>query len=266
MNILKAQIGYNVHGAYCIPDSEVIGHGSCTMKGGVHEPQTLRFISEHCGDGDIVSAGAFFGDFFPFLSKCVKGTIWSCEPVMESFRAAQITLLLNDIHNVNLRHCGVGSTTSEGVMQITGAGKEHVEGGMNGCLGGACRIIPEEIAGQETEKIVISKLDHMIPEDRKITVMQLDVEYHEEEALQGAMRIIEANKPPLILETVQVTAPGVHNVTNRVVESEFYQDVIFKQMGYQIAPFVGDLGETGRIHANIVLEHKDNPCHFKYEL
>jgi hypothetical protein len=54
----------------------------------------------------------------------------------------------------------------------------------------------------QTEIVSQITLDRAIPQDRKISVIQLDVECFEKQALSGAMQLIRRCKPLLILETI----------------------------------------------------------------
>ena len=82
-NVLNAKIAYNEFGAYCVPLSSINRNAvKEVLSGNVYEPETLDFIRKNVGDGDIVHAGAFFGDFIPALSRFVKekSIVWVFEP------------------------------------------------------------------------------------------------------------------------------------------------------------------------------------------
>ncbi len=100
----------NKHGDYCIPaEAAHRPAAQCVLNGAVWESDTIEFILTHCGEGDILHAGAFFGDALPALSKATRGTVWAFEPNPQSFRAAQITALMNDLKNVKLMNCALGA-------------------------------------------------------------------------------------------------------------------------------------------------------------
>lgn len=191
---LNVAIAYNKYGAYCVPASTQ--HGVLTQKilqGKVYEPDTIEYMRTHAKDGDIIHSGACFGDFFPGLSTALNpgAKIWSFEPSREGFRCAQITMLLNNITNINLVPQGLGEKSStEFLTTKNKKGKS---------LGGASSIVSKSKDG-ETEEIEIVAIDDVIPTDRNISILQLDIEGFEEQALKGAVKTIARCKPILILE------------------------------------------------------------------
>jgi hypothetical protein len=54
----------------------------------------------------------------------------------------------------------------------------------------------------EAMTVKIVAIDEVIPADRKISVLHLDVEGYEQQALTGALATIRRNRPFLILETM----------------------------------------------------------------
>jgi len=196
------------------------------LKGDVFEPETIKYMMEHAGEGDIVHAGTFFGDFLPALSRAIHkdGHIWAFEPNSENYRCAQITMILNGISNVHLINSGLGAKSSRAEMLIAdnkGRG-----------LGGSSKIVVSGIEKPGMESINIVALDEVIPQDRRISILQLDVEGYEEQALKGAMKVIERCRPILILE-------DDHNVTRGI----WFKNNILP-LGYKI---------SGKLHYNALV-------------
>lgn len=192
-NVLQVKIAYNKFGAYCIPLSSV--HRNAVKEvanGGVYEKDTLEFIRENAGDGDVVHAGAFFGDFIPAISRfiSINSKLWAFEPNYESFRCAQITMKLNNLKNVSLTFAGLGDDNSEKSIIVNENGKY---------LGGGSRIVNSKNS-ENTNLVRVLKLDDFIPKERKISIIQLDVEGYEFQALMGGLNIIQRDKPILVLE------------------------------------------------------------------
>jgi hypothetical protein len=52
------------------------------------------------------------------------------------------------------------------------------------------------------ESVSVVALDDIVPATRKVTVLQLDVEGSEEQALMGALRTIKRCLPQIILESL----------------------------------------------------------------
>lgn len=190
----KYIFGYNDFGHYCLPKSSIHRPACQTiLKGEIHEPDTILYIAQNYKDGDIIHAGTYFGDFLPSISKVIgsKGKIWSFEPNNDSFKCAQITILLNDLINIEIFNNALGEYKSTAYLKI----KEN-----NLDLGGACRIDYSNCQSNINIPVNIVSIDEIIPNDRNISIIQIDVEGYEEFALKGAIETIKRCKPILIFE------------------------------------------------------------------
>ena len=224
-SVLQCCIAYNQYGGYCIPLSSI--HRPATQKilsGEIWEPETLEFMLKHCGTGDIVHAGTYFGDFLPALSRACPGDakVWAFEPNPENYRCASMTIALNSLDNVECKNAGLGSKQGSMPMLVTDkTGKP---------LGGESRLIgAKSNAKGQMVRVKVLKIDDVIPTDRDISIVQLDVEGFERPALMGAMATIERCKPILILENLP--------------KEDWLSENIF-QLGYKI---------VGKVHANTIL-------------
>ena len=149
--------------------------------------------------------------------------IWAFEPNVENYRCAKITCMINDIGNVELRNAALGASTATARMAtIDDRGRGR---------GGASRLLTEGMTApiDLTEEVATVALDDVIPEDRRITLLQLDVEHYEKACLTGALRTIARNLPVLMLE--------------RLPEPDWFARHVLS-LGYTL---------TGRVHANHVL-------------
>ncbi len=199
---LNCCVGYNKYGGYCVPVAAIHRPVALSVLAGrVWEAETLDLMVAHCGTGDIVHAGAFFGDFLPALAAAsarVGRKIWAFEPSPESYRCAAVTLLLNQIDNVELINAGLGDRQSSGQLVVSNRRQP---------LGGGAYILqgpsnPKDNRAGRTTPVRIVAIDDIVPEDRPVSVIQLDVEGYEERALAGGIRTIRRNRPLLILETL----------------------------------------------------------------
>jgi len=191
---LKCTIAYNCFGGYCVPLSSQHRPAAQTiLRGEVYEPNTIGFMAAYCGEGDIVHAGTYFGDFLPALSRCCKGEIWAFEPNSENFRCAQITLTLNDITNVRLIRAGLGATAGHLPLLTSDA---------NGVArGGASMIIADQASAPgDCELVPIVTIDDAVAAASRISIIQLDVEGQEQQALAGAFKTIDRDHPVIIVE------------------------------------------------------------------
>lgn len=229
-HVLRCEIGYNQYGAYCVPaslkDRPAVKR---ILAGRVYEPDTLEFIRDRCGNGDIVHAGTFFGDFLPALSAgCVgQAKVWAFEPNPESYRCATITIGLNNLRNVNLVNAGLGAEVSRQRVQV--------EDESGHPLGGGSRIVSASDAGSGTEDVDIVTVDATVPADRAVSILQLDVEGYEQQALAGARQTIERCRPIIILEVPP---------TSTLIDSGWFRDNVLA-LGYR---------KTGDVHYNQVFE------------
>lgn len=225
-------IATNHYGHYCIPLSS--SHRPCAqtiLAGDVHEPDTIQFILDHAGDGDVIHAGAYFGDMLPALSGWTN-KVWAFEPGPENFMCAEVTRLINNLDNVNLFDAGLGEKTT-GLNG--GPGYLQTEDGDRDLGGGSTRLIfpnalvsPFDTLIVSIELVTIDALfdDPYIP----ISIIHLDIEGSEQLALTGAMDTITRCKPILILETLPDNEWIDRNLTG---------------LGYKI---------TGKVHSNSILE------------
>ena len=196
---LEAVIARNEHGLYCVPlSSQHRPVARAILRSEAWERDTLDLVRQADSEGDIVHAGTYFGDFIPALarSRAPGALVWAFEPGSENYRCSEITISLNGLENVVLTRAGL-SERSRTALLATG-GREGVP------LGGASRVIVDPLRARwwENEEITMVALDDVVGSDRRVAVIQLDVEGHEKEALLGALGMIERCRPLIILESL----------------------------------------------------------------
>lgn len=191
----------NAYGFYCIPRAfrkrEV---SKLLLNGEINEPRTLQLIQQFVGNGDIVSGGAFVGDFLPIMSRTLKrgAFLHSFEPNPMGFAATSMTLALNDLKNVRLSPVAVGSEKAVLPLQVSTAS--------GAAMGGTSKIVQEAAEGQ-TIDVELTPIDDLVPPDRTVSVLQLDVEGHEWPAIEGAAVTISKGHPLIVLETLAAQDP-----------------------------------------------------------
>lgn len=218
--VLECMIAANRYGTYCVPASSAQRPAAqAILRGQVYEQATIKFMAAHCGDDDIVHAGTYFGDFLPALSAAIgpAATVWAFEPNSESHRCAQITMLLNGITNIELRNAGLGESTSTSFLQTT-----NVRGR---ALGGTSRIVAAEVPGATTESVDVVAIDDVVPADRTVGILQLDVEGYERQALTGAFATIRRCRPILVLE---------QQPSHTFLDDAWFRDNVLS-LGYELA-------------------------------
>ncbi len=186
----------NEYGFYCIPwalrKREV---SRVLLNGGVNEPRTLHLIRRMVGTGDVISGGAFVGDFLPPIAGALAegAQVHSFEPNPQAFKAALRTIGLNKLVNVNLHPVAVGAHDAVMPLQVSRRNGKP--------LGGMSRLVDSTASGL-TVDVPVRRLDDVVTPDRAVSVIQLDVEGFEWPALLGAQRIVTEHRPVLIAETL----------------------------------------------------------------
>lgn len=227
--ILEGLVAYNRYGGYFVPQSSIKRPAvQRILRGGVHEIHTVDFMRENCGEGDIIHAGTYYGDFLPGLASALtKGAIlWAFEPNLENYRCAQITTLINQLNNVKLMNAGLGAQASASKMLV------ETEDGKS--MGGGSTILKENRRGK-TIDVQLVRIDDVVSSDRQVAIIQLDVEGYEKEALCGALETISRCKPILILED-----------NEKIIDSIWFNDN-FLSKGYEV---------VGMVHKNTILKFK----------
>tara|TARA_B100001093_G_scaffold185108_3_gene177924 strand:- start:19438 stop:20139 length:702 start_codon:yes stop_codon:yes gene_type:complete len=182
----------NKYGTYIIPASHKRPVTYELKRGSVYEPFTIEFIQKNFNNQSIVTAGTYIGDFLPAFKDINK--VYAFEPVEENYIYANINKKVNYLNNVILENMCL-SNVSEQKNMITC---------VNGVLcGGGSKIIQNEQKSSNNiiEKVKSVELDKYLDKSIPISIIQLDVEGHETEVLEGGMQTIEKYKPIIIVET-----------------------------------------------------------------
>lgn len=204
----------NEYGVYEIPPGlEQRPAVRAVLSGKVHEPETIAFMRAHAGEGDIIHAGAFFGDFLPGLSSALASgrRLWAFEPNPVNHAAARRTVALNGLGNVRLVNAALSNR--DGTVLFRTRDDEGKP------LGGLSHFVEED--GPGVERVQAVMLDYVIPRDRPVSILQLDVEGHEKRALKGAYHLVNRWQPILVLEYF-----GQTRWINRT-----FRDLTYRQVG-----------------------------------
>lgn len=187
----------NEYGFYFVPQ-DYLGREvpDALLAGEVYEPKTIRLIQRLAGHGDVVTGGAFVGDFLPALSGALAGgaLLHSFEPNPLSLLACRKTIAANRLHNVRLHPVAVGEAAGHLPLQLSSSAGTP--------MAARAKIATTAVKG-ETVDVPVARLDDLIGADRRVSVLHLDIEGHEWPALLGARRIIEADSPVIILEAAK---------------------------------------------------------------
>jgi len=205
----------NVLGSYCIPKEYANQSEAKKLSlGGIWEEETMHFMRQQAGSGDIVHAGTSFGDMIPGLScVCSSGSLlWAFEPNSTSHKAAILTLQYNQLSNVILSYAALGGAKGWADILV----RNHT----GNTVGGRSRIEPDISHPHHLmDRIAVVALDEIIPRHRTVSLIHLDIEGSELLALQGAVETIRAHHPVLIIETVP--------------KQPWFEQIILKDLGYR---------------------------------
>jgi len=128
----------------------------------------------------------------PAFSSFTRQTVYTFEPVPQSYKCASKTIALNGLSNVVLRN--VGLSDKNGTMNML-----VKRGGLK--LGGASHVVRSSRRDQAgVIPVKCMRLDKVLDSDVDISVIQLDAEGHEYWILLGAENTIRRNRPIIILE------------------------------------------------------------------
>lgn len=154
------------------------------IDGKLYEPQTHTLVHQILSrrSGDMIHAGAFFGDMLATFSRACAGVVYAFEPVLENYILAKLCVEDNKLGNVALFNAGLSDRLSVG----------HVDVGASLHRGGGSEISDR---GQMTTLIPIDML-----ELDNVALIQLDVEGHELQALRGAEHTLRRCRPTVLIE------------------------------------------------------------------
>lgn len=170
--------------SYFIPDY-ALHRPACSemLADRFYEPQThqlIPLILKETG-GNMVHAGAFFGDMLPSFA-ATGARIYAFEPVLENYVLARLCVIENNLANVMLFHAALGE--APGTARMDTGDKVH--------LGGASSLSD---SGQLT---TLLSLDSVSPAD--VSIIQFDTEGSELTALKGCVKTIERDSPIIMIE------------------------------------------------------------------
>jgi FkbM family methyltransferase len=195
----------NKYGTYVIPEEISYTYTAQTIiNGDIHEPTTIEFIQSV--GGNVVHAGAGFGDFLPALRNCNR--VFTFEPNPLMYKCALQTIILNNLTNVSLYKQALGESNCKSSL------KNIDESGLE--------MGPRSEIG-EGIRVDMIKLDDFIVE--KIDLIHLDLEGYEFEALKGAKELIKRDKPLIVLE-IDTKAVDYNNFM-RLINYEPYKQLIY---------------------------------------
>jgi FkbM family methyltransferase len=155
----------------------------------VPDPDALR-CREFVASGDLVlDLGANIGVYTKLLSDWVgpEGSVYSYEPIPETFQYLRHNVEKFRLANVTLHNSAVSSRCGRMTMTVP-----------NG------NFYRASISSVGNREIRVVRLDDEFVEPRRVTFIKCDVEGHEQEVIDGAMRLVERDHPVWLMETKSI--------------------------------------------------------------
>lgn len=159
---------------------------------GAHEREQLVFSKRYINNSTIIDCGANTGSHSLFYSRYGKYVV-SIEPNEDKILELKNRIYLNNISNITLLHCGVGSENNQSMpfYQATGD-NEGISSFIN-------NFSPEN---QYIKNVVIRTLDNIVGELRifRVDFIKIDVEGFDYEVLKGSKETILRDRPIIQIE------------------------------------------------------------------
>lgn len=150
-------------------------------------------------EGDyVLDIGAYVGWYTRVLSKAVgpDGLVHSFEPIPDTFRLLSFCVRRLRLRNVTLFNCAASRVNGRAVMTVP-----HYPTGGENFHQASLLTEPEGTAPLRQFTVELRTVDSIVPAPpHPITFIKCDVEGHEAEALEGAARTIERDRPALCVE------------------------------------------------------------------
>jgi len=200
----------------------------------------LEILDSIVKPGDVFyDCGANQGIFTLAAAKLVgnKGKVFSFEPQPYATRCIEDNLELNSLDNVTVTEAAVSDQAGSVTLDVSQSN--------------VAASIVNDFGGVNTLKVETVKLDDVADEyDEMPDVIKLDVEGAEFMALQGAVEILDAFKPTLILE-VWDAADAHSQQSHEFLEVRGYRAHLIRE--HQLKP----VDELVSSEANVVYIHRE---------
>lgn len=166
---------------------------------GAHEKEQLEFSKNYIKNATVVDCGANTGSHSLFYAAFAKRVL-AIEASNVKTKEMQNRISLNNINNITLLNCGVGSSDNVSLLFYESHGDNE-----------AVSSFVEDFSTQNSSSgnVLIRTLDSIINEHKiaKIDYIKIDVEGFDYEVLKGAETTIRRDQPVIQIEF----SPRDHN-------------------------------------------------------
>lgn len=188
---------------YLSPSDHAVGREILNSK--TYEPNVTRILDERVRPGmTVLDVGANIGYFILLMSVLVgrEGRCIAIEPNPRNVKLLLASKNLNRFEQLEILQAAAGNTW--GILQLNTSYSNGVVSPVN------AKSI-QEIFQRET--VLSLKIDGILPPDVRVDLIKIDVEGSEFNALSGALRCIENDRPLIISEFMPGGLRGVSGVT-----------------------------------------------------
>ena len=211
-------------------DDLAVGHH---VRSGSYEPGVTAVLMRYVKPGmSVVDIGANIGYFTILLASLVgeRGVVVAVEPNPENIKLMEASRRVNGFDQVLIIQAAAGRHT--GLLSLNVSYSNGITGEVSDNLNAILASHP--VPG--------FALDGLLPKDRQISLMKIDVEGAELNALIGLSQTIDRDHPVIVSEFSPGALPGI----SRCSGPEYLRFLIDK--GYRIGVIEKDGSETGFGH------------------
>lgn len=165
--------------------------GQALYATGEYEPSTSNIIERLIGPGDtVLDVGANIGYFSLLAARCVggSGTVFAFEPSEETRKQFHENVLINKLSNIKVFDVAAGN--SDGLASFYLGPVGHA---------GLSSLRPLENT-ERISKVRTGRIDDLIPPNQRVSLVKLDIEGGEYDAIQGMRSCLDSHGPDLIIE------------------------------------------------------------------
>jgi FkbM family methyltransferase len=212
---------------YIMPDDVVIGRGIAAQR--VYEPAVTRAVEAVLRPGmAFLDVGANIGYFSLLAASCVGpgGKVFAFEPSQTNVKLLHASRVLNGFDNVQIFPLAAGRD-----WELSFYDGSHSNGWVSPIASKPEDLLPRAV-------VLAAPLAAILPADRRIDMIKIDVEGAEYQALQGARAVIERDHPPIVSEF----SPPALEAISGVSGPEYLQFLTAR--GYRLS-VLGDAGPIG---------------------
>jgi FkbM family methyltransferase len=190
---------------YIMPDDVVIGRGIATHR--AYEPAVTRAVEAVLRPGmTFLDVGANIGYFSLLAASCVgpSGKVFAFEPSQTNVKLLHASRVLNGFENVEVFPLAAGRE-----WELSFYDASHSNGWVSPIASKPEDLLPRAV-------VLTAPLATILPADRRIDMIKIDVEGAEYQALQGARAILERDHPPIVSEFSPPALESISGVSGAV--------------------------------------------------